>query len=318
MDSAIEIAGLGRTFRVRRRSDADTVALDQVSLTVGRGEIHGLLGPNGAGKTTLVKVLSTVLLPTSGTARVLGQDVVRDVRAVREVTGVVFGGERGLYTRVTARQNLTFWGTLYRLDPGTVRSRATRLLDRMGLADRADEPVENFSRGMKQRLHLARGLMHDPRVLFLDEPTSGMDPVAAHDFRQLVLELQAEGRTILLTTHDMSEAEALCNRVTLIDQGRVLLSESTGDVARSLGARECVDFCAADSVAAALDLLPGVESVTRRDGELNGWRAYPRGRGDVAAVLIWLARNDVLSGRRSEPSLEEVYLRLVGARGMSL
>src|SRR6266540_7203909 len=190
---AVEVEEIVRIFTPRKRPAV--TALDHVSLTIPLGEIHGLLGPNGAGKTTLVKILSTVLLPTGGRARVLGRDVVSETKQVRPLIGIVFGGERGLYTRLTARQNLEYWGALYRLPTATVKERTRALLDRVGLADRADQRVEEYSRGMKQRLHLARGLIADARVLFLDEPTTGMDPLAARDFRQLVAQLRSEGRT---------------------------------------------------------------------------------------------------------------------------
>src|SRR6266536_4839246 len=178
---AVDIADLVREFTVRKKPAIR--ALDGVSLSVPRGEVHGLLGPNGAGKTTLVKILSTVLLPTSGRAAICGHDVVEQSRAVRPLIGIVFGGERGLYTRLTARQNLEYWGALYRLPASEVKGRADSLLERVGLTERADQRVEEFSRGMKQRLHLARGLIGDAKVLFLDEPTTGMDPLAAREFR---------------------------------------------------------------------------------------------------------------------------------------
>src|SRR5579884_3441380 len=181
---AVEVDEVQRVYTPKKREPV--VALDAVSLTIPVGEVHGLLGPNGAGKTTLVKILSTVLLPTSGRALVLGKDVVAETKAVRPLIGIVFGGERGLYTRLTARQNLEYWGALYRLPGGEIRRRAASLLERVGLADRADQRVEQFSRGMKQRLHLARGLIGDAKVLFLDEPTTGMDPLAAREFRALI------------------------------------------------------------------------------------------------------------------------------------
>jgi ABC-2 type transport system ATP-binding protein len=294
-------------------------ALAGVSLDVDKGEVHGLLGPNGAGKTTLVKILSTVLLPTSGSATVLGYDVVADVREVRRAVGVAFGGERGLYTRVSARRNLQFWGALYGLSRRDVRRRSDELLERVGLLERADAPVETYSRGMKQRLHLARGLIHDPQVLFLDEPTSGMDPVAAHQFRSIVRELQNEGRAILLTTHDMAEAQALCARVTLIDKGRVLLSDTTRNAARSLHAPASVELTTDD--ARVLDLLRAelfVDRIEQIPDEVDAWRVTPRDDGDIAAVLSWLVSHGIYSGRRSEPSLEDVYLHFVGDRGLKL
>ncbi|NEA29551.1 ABC transporter ATP-binding protein [Actinomadura bangladeshensis] len=313
MEAAVHTTGLRRVYK-RGRKDP-VVALDDLTLAVEPNEIHGLLGPNGAGKTTLVKILSTVLLPSGGSARILGRDVVADTRAVRSLVGLVLGGDRGLYDRLSARRNLLFWGALYRLDARTTRERADALLERVGLADRADDRVERFSRGMRQRLHLARGLLHEPRVLFLDEPTSGLDPVAAGAFRRLVLDLRAEGRTFLLATHDMDEATALCDRVTLIDRGRMLLSADTARVGRFLGERECVDFTHPDpSVADGLALLPDVSGVERRDGA--AWRVHTAGRDGTRRVLAWLLDRDVLTARRGEPTLEEVYLRAVGDRGM--
>ena len=298
------------------------LALDDVSLQITAGEVHGLLGPNGAGKTTLVKVISTVLLPSSGVVRVLGHDVVQEARAVRELVGVVFGGERGLYTRVSARRNLYFWGALYGLRHREMESRCLALLDRVGLAGHADVPVETFSRGMKQRLHLARGLVHEPRVLFLDEPTSGMDPAAALEFRTLIRELTNEGRSVLLATHDMAEAEALCSNVTLIDGGKVLLSDRTATAAGMLGVRECVDFELADEdLVQLLRKQPFVASVEPSAGEggVDGrWRALPVAPEALRELLGWLVERDVLSARRAEPSLSEVYLRLVGARGLRI
>jgi ABC-2 type transport system ATP-binding protein len=212
-----------RTWRGRGEP---TEALRGLDLNIARGEVHGLLGPNGAGKTTLCRILATVLLPSSGSVRVLGYDVTRQATAVRRSIGVVFGGDRGLYPRLTARQNLRFWAALHGLPSAQGRAVGDRLLERVGLSERADERVEHYSRGMRQRLHLARGLVGDPALLLLDEPTSGMDPVAAIEFRTFVTELRDEGRTLLLATHNMAEAQQLCDRVTLIDQGCALATGS--------------------------------------------------------------------------------------------
>jgi ABC-2 type transport system ATP-binding protein len=233
---AITTRELTRTFK-GQAGRPDVVALDGVNLEIPEGEVRGLLGPNGAGKTTLVKILCTILLPTRGKAAVLGHDLEAQAKSVREVIGIVLGGERGLYWNLTGRQNLEYWAALYRVPRDETRRRAGILLERVGLDGRADDLVETYSRGMKQRLHLARGLIGNARVLFLDEPTTGMDPIAARDFRILVRELRAEGRTVLLTTHDMAEAEAVCDRVALIDHGRVLAVENA---AHAVQAPECL------------------------------------------------------------------------------
>src|SRR5438445_1268175 len=258
---AVDVQEIRRVFTPRKREPV--TALDGVSLTIPVGEVHGLLGPNGAGKTTLVKILSTVLLPTEGRAFVCGHDVVTETKAVRPLIGIVFGGERGLYTRLTARQNLEYWGALYRLSGSEIKERAAALLERVGLTERADQRVEEFSRGMKQRLHLARGLIGDAKVLFLDEPTTGMDPLAAREFRRLVMELKGEGRTILLTTHDMVEAELVCDRVSLIERRRIRATETPRSLGTLISRFQRIDVEGAPAgLLAELEALGGVASVS--------------------------------------------------------
>ena len=270
---AVEVSEVSRTFEPRKKPPV--VALDGVSLTIPSGEIHGLLGPNGAGKTTLVKILSTVLLPTSGRARVLGHDVVEETRAVRPLIGIVFGGERGLYWRLTGRQNLEYWGALYKLSARETKARTQRLIER----------VETYSRGMKQRLHLARGLVGDATVLFLDEPTTGMDPLAAREFRTLISELRDEGRTILLATHDMVEAETVCDRVTLIDRGKIVATESPRTLGQVISRFQRIDVEGVDAaVLGEIRTLAGVSAVTEVDG---GARIEVDEEG---ATLVVLAR----------------------------
>jgi ABC-2 type transport system ATP-binding protein len=313
---AVAVEEVTRVFEPRRKRDARVVALDRVSLEIPQGEIHGLLGPNGAGKTTLVKILSTVLVPTSGRARVLGHDVVEEAREVRPIIGIVFGGERGLYWRLTGRQNLEYWGALYRLSGGETRRRAQQLLERVGLLDKADERVEQYSRGMKQRLHLARGLVGDAKVLFLDEPTTGMDPLAAREFRNLIGELKGEGRTILLATHDMVEAENVCNRVTLIDRGTILATESPRSLGRVISRFQRIDVEGADQeLLTRLRTLPGVHAISETDGSA---RIEVAEEGATGAVLKLLVDAGVTSVKTSLPSLEEVYVHLIGDRGLEI
>lgn len=292
-----------------------------VDLSVPAGEVHGLLGPNGAGKTTLCKILSTVLLPTAGEARILGHDVVRETAAVRRLVGIVFGGERGLYSRLTARQNLQFWAALYGLRGRALRQRVDALLDRVGLSGRAGHLVEGFSRGMKQRLHLARGLVGDPRVVLLDEPTTGMDPVAAREFRVLVGELHDEGRTVLLTTHDMAEAEAVCDRVTLIDGGQLLATERPATLSRWISTYARVvatELPAAlvEQLAGELAGLPGVAEVRRVPPA--GLRIETAVEDAVPRVLRALLDAGVTNVATEQPSLEDVYLHVIGERGMGV
>jgi ABC-2 type transport system ATP-binding protein len=307
------------TSRRRPPADSPAVALHSLDLEVPAGEVHGLLGPNGAGKTTLCKILSTVLLPTSGTALVSGFDVVADTRRVRRGIGVVFGGDRGLYGRLTARQTLRFWAAMYEVPAGATAAWIDELLERVGLAGRADDRVETYSRGMKQRLHLARGLVGDPRVLLLDEPTNGMDPVAAMEFRELVSRLRAEGRTMLLTTHDMAEAEAVCDRVTLIDGGKVLATERPETLGALLSTYERVDVTdLPPDLVPRLASVPGVSAVTASPGA-RVTRIETDLPGAAAGVLAVLGAAGVSTVRAGRPSLEEVYLHHIGmGRGLSV
>jgi ABC-2 type transport system ATP-binding protein len=312
---AVDVQEIRRVFTPRKREPV--TALDGISLAIPTGEVHGLLGPNGAGKTTLVKILSTVLLPSGGRAFVCGHDVVAETKAVRPLIGIVFGGERGLYTRLSARQNLEYWGALYRLSGSEIKTRTAALLERVGLTDRADQRVEEFSRGMKQRLHLARGLMGDASVLFLDEPTTGMDPLAAREFRTLIGELKGEGRTILLTTHDMVEAETVCDRVTLIDRGRILATETPRSLGSLLSRFQRIDVEGApDDVLAAIGRLAGVSSVTTQpDGSV---RIEVNEDGATRLVLKQLVDAGVTSVKTSLPGLEEVYVQMIGERGLTV
>ena len=317
MSIVVATQGLRREFKARRSRSGPVVALDGIDLSIEQGEIHGLLGPNGAGKTTLVKILTTILIPTAGSARVLGFDVVDQVEEVRKRIGLVFGGDRGLYTRLTARQNLDYWAALYDVPASVAGKRVPQLLERVGLSGRSDDRVEEFSRGMKQRLHLARGLVGDPEVLFLDEPTVGLDPMASLQFRELVGEVRGEGKTVFLTTHDMAEAEAVCDRVSLIDRGKILATERPAMLGLWINRFEWVEVHdAPDDLVTALRSIVGVASVETRP---DGWtRIQPEADGVAHAVLQEVVGRGITSVRTGSPSLEDVYLHVMGGRGMEL
>jgi ABC-2 type transport system ATP-binding protein len=246
MDSfAIEARSLNKTFITRQgfwhRKTRTTVAVQDVSFSVDRGELFGLLGPNGAGKTTTIKMLSTLLLPTTGTARVLGLDVTRDTHKVRQRIGFTFGGARGLYSRLSAIDNLRYFSELYGLEPAVSRRRIPELLELVGLTGRGDDRVETYSSGMQQRLHLARALLHDPELIFLDEPTIGIDPVGARELRSMIKGLVAMGKTILLTTHYMAEAEELCDRIAIIKKGRVVALDTPAALKQRISGDAVID-----------------------------------------------------------------------------
>jgi ABC-2 type transport system ATP-binding protein len=317
--AAIEVAALRREYRLRR-AKAPVVALVGLSLTVHAGTAHGLLGPNGAGKTTLCKILATVLVPTSGTARVGGWDVVRDAGEVRRRIGLVLGGDRGLYSKLTVRENLEFWAAMYGMPRAEASLRIPSVIARVGLAD-VDLHVERFSRGMKQRLHLARGLLPQPEVLILDEPTTGMDPVSARAFRDLVREVVADGATVLLTTHDMAEAEELCDEVSMIDGGRLLATSSPRALGELMTTYERIDVRTGDPSAAArlrdeLARRGDVVSAVVRDESVV--RVETQGPDAVADVLGAVIAAGFTQVSVTAPSLDEVYVHVIGDRGMDV
>ena len=228
--------------RLRREPDRRErfSAVDGIDLRVETGEIFGLLGPNGAGKTTTMKMLATLLIPTSGSIRVLGIDPLERPRDVRARLGAMLSGERSLYWKLTARENLEYFAALYHVSPNQTRARIERALAAVNLSDRADDYVERYSTGMRQRLTLARALLPDPPLVILDEPTVGLDPQASRDLRDRVRELRAQGRTVLLTTHYMEEADQLCDRVAIIDHGRIVALDTPAALKRTIRAEEVV------------------------------------------------------------------------------
>ncbi|MBN3554063.1 ABC transporter ATP-binding protein [Fictibacillus nanhaiensis] len=204
-----------------------TEAVCGVDLYVNPGEIVGLLGMNGAGKTTLIKMMSTLLSPTSGTITIDGMDVVKDALKVKSIVNMIAGGERMLYFRLTGRQNLEYFGNLYGLRGSLLKDRINYLLSKVGLEKAADTPVERYSKGMKQRLQIARGLINDPKYLFLDEPTLGLDVSVAKRLREFVQELvHREGKGIVLTSHYLEEIEELCDRVYIANNGRIIMHDT--------------------------------------------------------------------------------------------
>src|ERR687886_591342 len=257
--AAIEAADLRRTYKTHtgtfRRRSKEIEAVRGISFAVEPGELFGLLGPNGAGKTTTIKMLITLLIPTSGGASVLGYDVVKDAREVRKRIGYVFGGERGLYDRLSGLDNLRYFAELYAVPPREMRGRIGELLELVGLSGRENERVEGYSRGMRQRLHIARGLLHDPPVVFLDEPTIGVDPVGARDLRKTIAALAAAGKTVLLTTHYMFEADALCDRIAVINKGEIVAAGTPSDLKARVAERTVIEIEAFGASAEAIERL---------------------------------------------------------------
>src|SRR3954449_13282412 len=316
----IEAIDLRRTYRtttgVIRRKPLEVEAVRGVSFSVEQGELFGLLGPNGAGKTTTIKMLITLLLPTSGQARVLGRDVVDDAREVRKRIGYVFGGDRGLYERLSAYDNLRYFAELYGVSGRAQKVRIAEVLELVGLAGREKERVEGYSRGMRQRLHIARGLLHDPEVVFLDEPTIGVDPVGARELRATIGGLVEAGKTVLLTTHYMFEADALCDRIAVIAQGRIVAEGTPTELKRGVGEGTVVEvevFGGAEATVERVRTLGGVTSVAieeREQAQVVVVQTEP-GVELTQAILGCLDGADLGRISQREPTLEDAYVALV-------
>ena len=316
----VEAVDLRRTYRtttgVLRRRALDVEAVRGVSFEIAEGELFGLLGPNGAGKTTTIKMLITLLLPTSGSARVLGYDVVDDAKEVRRRIGYVLGGARGLYERLPALDNLRYFAELYGVPPREQKPRIEALLELVGLKGREKERVEGYSRGMRQRLHIARGLLHDPPVVFLDEPTIGVDPVGARELRATIASLTASGKTVLLTTHYMFEADALCDRIAVIAKGEIV-AQGTPQELKNRVTEGCVIeievFGVQDEAVERLRAIDGVRTVNVEERE-QAQLVVVQTDEDVELTHALLSQLDGSSiGRVAtrEPTLEDAYVALV-------
>jgi ABC-2 type transport system ATP-binding protein len=319
---AIEAVDLVRTYRTHtgiiRRKQLDVEAVKGVSFHVEPGELFGLLGPNGAGKTTTIKMLITLLLPTSGTARVMGHDVVKETNEVRKRIGYVFGGDRGLYDRVSGLDNLRYFAELYGVDPGEQKQRIAALLELVGLSGREREKVEGYSRGMRQRLHIARGLLHDPEVVFMDEPSIGLDPIGARELRQTVQSLVDAGKTVLLTTHYMFEADALCDRIAVINDGRIVALGTGEDLKREVANRTIVEIETFGVTPEAVDRLRADEDVIavnteERDQSQILMVQSEHGLAITQRLLGLLGDTRVGKVIAREPTLEDAYIHLIAS-----
>lgn len=317
---AIETVGVRRVFESRKgflfREATRTEALRGVDLRVQRGSIFGLLGPNGSGKTTLTKILSTLLLPTEGKAFVLGHDVTTDTAWLRPRIGLVLGGERGLYNRISARENLRYFADLYGIPVAEREPRIREVLERVDLVEAADRRVEEYSRGMKQKLHIARGVLHRPEMLFLDEPTIGLDPKSARETRKLVRSLVGDGVTIFLTTHYMFEAEELCPEIAVLSKGRIVARDALAGLRRLVGGDRTLEAEAygfEDRELEVLRHLPGVSKVVSEEfGPVMRLTMRVRTTETTTDDLTKaLPGHPELAVRERRTSLEDVYLDLV-------
>lgn len=320
MDAAIRTEHLSRVYTTRDRARRRIVALEDVNIEVQTGELFGVLGPNGAGKTTLIKILTTLLTPTSGRAWVLGYDVVREYRAIRPHINMVSGGETSGYGLLTVWENLWMFAQFYGLPWDVTRQRIRGLAERIGLADRLNTKVSELSTGLRQKANLIRGFLTDPQVLFLDEPTLGLDVQAARDVRAFIKEWMAEHpqRTIVLTTHYMPEAEELCDRIAIIHKGRIIACDTPAHLKQAVQKATVfrLEVTRRNGLSTApLQALPGVQRVWMRETP-QGARLDLHLDADDALmnVLQTLTAQGarILSLEKRVPSLEDVFLHLVG------
>ena len=309
-DPILKSQDLHKTF-------GDNKAVQGVSFQIAQGEIYSLLGPNGAGKTTTISMLTGLLAPTQGDATIDGHSVVKNVNEVKKVIGVV-PQEIALYPTITARENLIFWGKMYGLSGKKLEQRVNAALEIAGLADRAKDKVDTFSGGMKRRINIAVGLLHEPKIIFMDEPTVGIDPQSRRRILDTVKELNQQGMAVLYTTHYMEEAEELSHRIGIIDHGKLIAQGTLSELTKMVGEYETVQLTIdtgghdIQEYANSLEKLPGVNKAFGENGSLI---VQAREANEVLpGVLSHLNQTGVAikSLAIQEPDLEAVFLHLTG------
>ena len=316
--TTVEVDGLRREFHGK---EGTVVALDGVDLRVREGEIFGVLGPNGAGKTTMIRILSTLLLPSSGIARVMGWDVAKEPERVRPLISTASGAERAGYDYITARGNLWFFSQLYGLPTKLANERIDQFSKMLGLEDYLDRKFYALSTGYRQRVTIVRAFISDPKVVFLDEPTIGLDVMTAMKIREfLITQAKEYGRTILIATHNMSEVEAICNRVGIIDKGKILACDSPMALKRSLGEPALVMEVTPPPEMATLEPLSKIEGVRGFTSSVDEERGVGRvqvvvnsdASAQEAVDFVKRTGMSLVSNWRQQASLEEVFVALVG------
>jgi ABC-2 type transport system ATP-binding protein len=321
--AAVELEDVTKFYPRRRSSDGRPVAaVQEINLRVQEGEVYGLLGPNGAGKSTTIRMIATLLEPTSGCIRVCGIDTRTRQREVRRALGVALGGERSLYWKLTAKANLEYFAALHGHSRRRSRARIMEVLEQMDLADRANDYIEAFSTGMRQRLVIARALLNRPRVLLLDEPANGLDPRAAHNLHERVLQLKQAGHTILLTTHDMAEADALSDRLGIIDNGKLVAEGTSSQLKQMVDGTQIVharlEVGSPDGLAAIVaDLQQVAKTTVEEESSAPILTLLGRPDDNLVPRLIAVAGQygaTVLRVENEPVSLKDVFLALTGRR----
>ncbi len=321
--NAIETKDLRRIYKIKKTKKEparELLALDNISLEIKQGELFGLLGPNGAGKTTLIKILTTLLAPSSGSAKVMGKDVIKDNQAIRQQINMVSGGETSGYGLLTVKENLWMFSQFYGIPTKLANQRIMTLLKIVGLEDRANTKSSDLSTGLRQKMNIVRGFMTDPQVLFLDEPTLGLDVGASRDVRQFVRQWVDEDhtRTLLLTTHYMAEADELCDRVAIINHGRILACDTPANLKRHLMKNAIFDLEIShleSRLYEAMKCINGIKQATSKEGDgLVELEVVLDNDACLAALIAFFTENDIsiLNLSKRQASLEDVFVSLVG------
>ncbi len=328
---AIEVNNLRKEFEVKKKNGPFWkrknkekeifLAVDNIDFNVKKGEIFGFLGPNGAGKTTTIKMISTLLRPTSGSVVVNGSDVMKNPINALTSIGTVLAGERSTYWKLTGRENLEYFAAMNGITGKDAKKRADYLLKRFDLDKRGDETVEKYSTGMKQRVALAKALIAEPKILILDEPTSGLDPQSARNLREIILEIKEEGRTIFLTTHYMEEADELSDRIGIIDHGKIIALDTPENLKRNLNKTNVVILELNnwnDTILNKVKNIPFVENINSKFNEdTQSWEVkihIDNGTDTISTLIsnISSANINITHFRVEEPTLEDVFISLTG------
>ncbi len=323
----IEVRSLSKTFTVKegpvfRKTSKTVSALEGVSFTVKKGEIFGLLGPNGAGKTTTIKTICTLIAPSSGEVYVNGHDVVKDSQRARQDLGVMLTGDRTLYWKLTGRENLEYFAALYHMDRTKAKERIQSLLKLVGLDERQDTLVENYSTGMRMRLSFVKGILHSPPVVLLDEPTMSLDPQSARLIRETIKDLRRDGHAILLTTHYMEEADQLSDRVAVIDHGKIIALAPPRELKETVMKSEVIEIEAQNIDPQIVEKLKGIANISEVVSSIEDASSLrglikvhsTDGKNAIPEMLGVLVKGgvEVSNLKIATPTLEDVFISLTG------